>query len=402
MGRRRSPAPPTGAGRTPSRPSSRAAPTTPRTRRWRNSTSPGRLPRSTVSRRRRSFDWLDLPGHAIGPGVVPGSTARRPPASRASAPSLTYYSGTYAIASQLYGPDAATDVRRSGPAPYTVLASFPGSTDYASGAALADFSIAPATPTRERRRRRRHLHAARPSRATATVAGVNGTPGPTLESIAPVAHLLQRDVHQHARSSTATCRCPAPRPTPARTRSWPASPALPITPRPPPLANFSIAPATPTDHLEPAGLDRLRHAALGHPARRPPRSRGPSRTPRPPGTILDAGTGQTLSVTFTPRTRPTTPRPRHDHDHRHPGDADPHVSAPGGGFDGSPFAGLGHDRRLAGPPGRQPGGRDPDPDLLRRGSGTGLGPRRPRRPGPTPSWPASRATPITPRPGRRR
>ena len=59
---------------------------------------------------------------------------------------MTYFSGTYTPASQL------TDFTPLSGAPssagsYTVLANFPGSTDYASDAELANFSIAQATPT---------------------------------------------------------------------------------------------------------------------------------------------------------------------------------------------------------------------------------------------------------------
>ena len=60
--------------------------------------------------------------------------------------SVTYYSGTYTDVSEL------TDLTPLSGAPsaagsYTVLASFPGSTDYTSAAELANFSIAQATPT---------------------------------------------------------------------------------------------------------------------------------------------------------------------------------------------------------------------------------------------------------------
>ena len=48
--------------------------------------------------------------------------------------------------SQLSGQTALTGAPAAVGA-YTVLASFPGSTDYSSATALADFSIAPATPT---------------------------------------------------------------------------------------------------------------------------------------------------------------------------------------------------------------------------------------------------------------
>ncbi len=60
-------------------------------------------------------------------------------------PTLSYYSGTYTSPSQVAGltPLSAAPV---GVGAYTVLASFPGSPDYEAAAAVADFSIAQATP----------------------------------------------------------------------------------------------------------------------------------------------------------------------------------------------------------------------------------------------------------------
>ena len=61
-------------------------------------------------------------------------------------------------------------------------------------------------------------------------------------------------------------------------------------------------PGDPADHLEPSGVDRLRHAAV-RPRSSTPRPTCPAPSPTRPaaGAILDAGSGQTLSVTFTPQ-----------------------------------------------------------------------------------------------------
>ncbi len=62
-----------------------------------------------------------------------------------ASPSLSYYSGTYASASQLTGltPLSATPVAAGS---YTVLATFPGTTDYTTANNLVDFAIAKAQP----------------------------------------------------------------------------------------------------------------------------------------------------------------------------------------------------------------------------------------------------------------
>jgi Bacterial Ig-like domain (group 3) len=96
---------------------------------------------------------------------------------------IAYYNGTYAAAGQLVGltplPAAPTDAGA-----YTVLASFPGSADFTSGLALANFSIEPATPEVS------VVDSGGPYSGTAftattTVAGIDGSPGPSLEGVSP-------------------------------------------------------------------------------------------------------------------------------------------------------------------------------------------------------------------------
>jgi hypothetical protein len=62
------------------------------------------------------------------------------------APTFTYYAGTFTTLSALTGQTALPGVPTQAGA-YTVVASIAGSTDYGSGAALANFSITQATPT---------------------------------------------------------------------------------------------------------------------------------------------------------------------------------------------------------------------------------------------------------------
>ena len=68
---------------------------------------------------------------------------------------VNYYAGTYTSVSQLFGVPPLPAPSMAGS--YTVLASFPGSTDYAAASAMANFRIAPATPIGERHRPGRHL-----------------------------------------------------------------------------------------------------------------------------------------------------------------------------------------------------------------------------------------------------
>ncbi len=66
---------------------------------------------------------------------------------------------------------------------YTVLATFPGSTDYSSGSAVADFTISQASPAISVSGGGTFDGSA--IAASATVAGVDGTPSASLEGVAP-------------------------------------------------------------------------------------------------------------------------------------------------------------------------------------------------------------------------
>ena len=78
---------------------------------------------------------------------------------------------------------------------YTVLASFAGSTDYSSNSAIANFTIAQATPTvTVTDAGGTYKNAAFP--ATDSIKGVSGSAGSSLESVALVIGLLQRDIYE--------------------------------------------------------------------------------------------------------------------------------------------------------------------------------------------------------------
>ena len=99
-----------------------------------------------------------------------------------SVPLVTsYFSGTYSSASQLTGLtplSGAPSVAGS----YTVLASFAGSTDYASNSQVANFTIAQATPTvTVADAGGTYKNAAFP--ATDSIKGVSGSAGSSLESV---------------------------------------------------------------------------------------------------------------------------------------------------------------------------------------------------------------------------
>jgi RHS repeat-associated protein len=98
---------------------------------------------------------------------------------------LNYYGGTFTTLAALdaAGPTALA-AAPSAAGPYTVVASFPGSADYSSARALANFSIAQAVPTVSvSDAGGTSTGAAFP--ATATVAGVSGVPGSSLEGVSP-------------------------------------------------------------------------------------------------------------------------------------------------------------------------------------------------------------------------
>ena len=97
--------------------------------------------------------------------------------------SLAYYSGTYTTASQLAGltplAGRAERCRR-----YTALASFPGSPDYASASALADFAIQSVTPEVSVVDGD-GAYTGTAFAATSYVTGIDGQPQSSLEGVSP-------------------------------------------------------------------------------------------------------------------------------------------------------------------------------------------------------------------------
>jgi len=98
-------------------------------------------PTIALTARGGTYDGSPFPASV----TIAGFSGVFEPTLESESPSLTYYNGTYSNASQLAGrtPLAGTPVDAGA---YTVLASYPGAPDYTTATALADFTIARATP----------------------------------------------------------------------------------------------------------------------------------------------------------------------------------------------------------------------------------------------------------------
>ena len=158
-------------------------------------------------------------------------------------PSLSYYVGTYSGVGQLTGLTSLSGAP-SGVGTYTVLAGFPGSADYAAASALANFRITPATPTVA------VVDAGGTYRGTAfvasaTVAGVSGPAGATLEGVTPSLTYYAGTYSGVAQLTGLTALAGAPSGVGAYTvlASFPGSSDYVAATG---LANFSIGRATPT------------------------------------------------------------------------------------------------------------------------------------------------------------
>ena len=256
-------------------------------------------------------------------------------------PSLSYYSGTYSSVAQLGG-QAPLPGAPSHAGAYTVLASFPGSTDYATASSLFNFTVARAVPmVAVADAGGTYGGSAFPATATVAgvVAGTDSTPSASLEGASPS---LTYYSGTYTSASQLTGLSPSAG-TPSHAGAYTAVATFPGSTdyaTATKLANFTIAKATPQlawaapaaiTYGTPLSLGAQLDASAGG-------LRGSFSYTPGPGAILDAGAGQKLSVTFTPTdtadyntaTKSTTitvdpARPMLT------------VSAPGGSFDGSPI-----------------------------------------------------------------
>ena len=146
------------------------------------------------------------------------------------APTLTYYSGTYSLGSDLSGvnPLAGAPIVVGA---YTVLAVFGGSTDYTDATGLANFTIGQATPALSVTDAG-GTYSGSSFGATVTVTGVSGPGGPSLEGVTPSLSYYAGTYTSVAELSGLTALS-GRRSTSALTRYWRCTMAAPTIPRPP-------------------------------------------------------------------------------------------------------------------------------------------------------------------------
>ncbi len=278
-----------------------------------------------------TFDLSTFPATATVAGVVPGVDSSPAASLEGVTPTFTYYAGPTATGTPLAGAPSKAGS-------YTVLATFAGSADYAENTGLDNFTIGQAMPT-VNVQDADGTYDGNAFPATATVTGVNGTAGSSLEGTSPS---LLYYIGTYTSTSQLAGKSPLPG-APSKVGSYTVLASFPATAdymAATGIANFSIGQAAPQltwsapasigygTPLGPAQLDASAGSVQGTYSYSPPS-----------GAILDAGAGQTLSVTFTPAdatdyttasTSTTITVTR----------AMPalNLTAPGGGFDGSPFA----------------------------------------------------------------
>jgi Bacterial Ig-like domain (group 3) len=249
--------------------------------------------------------------------------------------SLAFYSGTYTTADQLSGLTPLSGAP-SKAGQFTVLASFPGSADYSSAAAVADFNIVPAAP---------ELtvldgggsYDGDAFVATSEVTGIDGSPGLSLEGVSPSSSYFSGTYTTTAQLAGLNPLGSAPSQVGSYTvlASFPGSTDYASATA---LANFTISESTPLIAWSPVASIAY-GTALGN-VQLDARASVPGTYSYSPaaGTLLDVGGDQKLSVTFTPqdtleyatvtasvtitvvKAAPTL-----------------EVSDPGGGYNGGPF-----------------------------------------------------------------
>jgi hypothetical protein len=155
---------------------------------------------------------------------------------------LAYYNGAYSSASELTGltPLSAAPTAAGS---YTVLGAFAGSTDYISASALAIFNVAPATPT-VTVTDAGGVYAGKAFAASSAIAGLSGTPGPTLEGVGALLEYYSGTYTSASQLSGLTSLSSSPKAVGSYTvaADFPGSTDYTSASA---LANFTITPATP-------------------------------------------------------------------------------------------------------------------------------------------------------------
>jgi predicted outer membrane repeat protein len=212
--------------------------------------------------------------------------------------SLAYYSGTHTSASQLSGLtplSGAPSVVGS----YTALASFAGSTDYTSASAVVDFSVGLAMPTLSVTDGG-GVYSGSPFGATATVAGIAGSAGASLEGVSPS---LTYYAGTYASPAELTGINPLPA-APSQAGSYTVAASFAGSTdysSATDLANYTISQAMP--HVTWGPLASIVYGTPLGPVQLNASASVPGTFVYSPaaGSYMDAGNGRTLSATFTPQ-----------------------------------------------------------------------------------------------------
>jgi Bacterial Ig-like domain (group 3)/Right handed beta helix region len=210
---------------------------------------------------------------------------------------VDYYSGTYSTASQLAGL-APLSAAPSEAGPFTAAANFPGSTDYANTTQLVNFTIAQATPTVTVTDAGGTYNGA-PFTATVTVTGISGTAAASLENITPALAYYSGSYSSPSQLTGLTSLSIVPTQAGLYTvlASFPGSTDYSSASN---LAEFAVNKAQPTiTWSSPASI--VYGTPLGTTQLDASANVAGNLTYNPaPGSFVNAGTGQTLSVTITP------------------------------------------------------------------------------------------------------
>ena len=166
----------------------------------------------------------------VASATVAGASGPAGTSLEGVSPSLSYYAGTYSSASQLTGLTALNGAPTDAGA-YTVLATFPGSADYNAATGLANFRITPATPT-VNATEAGGTFSGTAFAALATVVGVSGLPGASLEGVV-LSLSYYAGTYTGVGQLTGLSAMSGRRSVRAATPCWRISPAVPTTPPPP-------------------------------------------------------------------------------------------------------------------------------------------------------------------------
>jgi hypothetical protein len=244
-----------------------------------------------------TFNGSTFPAVVTIAGVVPGLDNTPGSELEGIGPTVAYYAGTYTNVSQLIGA-TPLPAAPSGAGSYTVVARFPGSADYVPVQALANFTVAQATPMVTVNDAGGTYNGTAYT-AAAGVTGVSGASGSTLESIGLTISYYAGTYTTAGQLARLTPLPGGPSTAGAYTVQAKFAGSADYTGGTA-LANFTISRATPMVTWNPPGSivygTPLSVTQLDASANVP----GSFNYVPGAGAVLDAGAGQGLSVIFTP------------------------------------------------------------------------------------------------------